>query len=57
MESFRSSALIPTMRIGTPITLEQASDVKFFTSSTDSLTGGDPANSSVPDPNSARAGN
>jgi hypothetical protein len=49
-----SSYVIPTMRIGNPITLEQASDVKFFTSSTDSLTGGDPANSSVPDPNSAR---
>lgn len=49
-----SSSLIPTMRIGAPITLEQASDVKFFTSSTDPLAGGDPANSSVPDPNSAR---
>lgn len=49
-----ASSLIPTMRIGTPITLEQASDVKFFTSSTDPLTGGDLANSSIPDPNSAR---
>jgi hypothetical protein len=54
LDTFSSSHTIPTMRIGFPVTLERASDVKFFTSSTDSLATGDPANSSVPDLNSAR---
>jgi len=54
LDTFSSSHTIPTMRIGVPVTLERASDVKFFTSSTDSLATGDPANSSVPDLNSAR---
>ncbi len=54
LDAFSSSSIIPTMRIGNPITLDRASDVKFFTSSTDSLLLGDPADSSVPDLNSAR---
>ncbi len=54
LDAFSSSSIIPTMRIGNPITLDRASDVKFFTSSTDSLLLGDPADSSIPDLNSAR---
>ena len=54
LDAFRSSSIIPTMRIGNPATLELASDVKFFISSTDPPPPGNPADSSVPDPNSAR---
>ena len=46
--------IIPTMRIGDPVTLGRASDVNFYASSTDSLLSGDSADSSVPDPHSAR---
>ena len=46
--------IIPTMRIGDPVTLGRASDVKFYASSTDSLSSGDSADSSVSDPHSAR---
>ena len=54
LDAFRTSAIIPTLRIGTPITFENAFDVQFFTSSTDPLNTGDSANSSVPDQISAR---
>jgi len=55
LDAFRDSSIIPTLRIGNPITLENAFDVDFFTFSTDDLlTTGDFANSSVPDQNSAR---
>jgi len=54
LDAFRDSSILPTLKIGNPITLENAFDVDFFTSSTDSLTSGDSANSSTPDPNSAR---
>ena len=51
LDVFRESAIIPSMTIGNPITLEGAHDVLFHTSS---LPGGDDANSSVPDSNSDR---
>ena len=54
LDIFRESSIIPTLRIGEPITLEDTSDVDFFTLSTDLLTSGDSANSWVPDENSAR---
>ena len=54
LDAFRDSSLLPTLKIGNPITLEDAFDVDFFTLSTDSLTSGNSANSSVPDPNSVR---
>ena len=54
LDVFRDSSIIPTLRIGSPITLEGAFDVDFFPLSTTSLTLGDSANSDVPDSNSAR---
>ncbi len=51
LDVFRDSAIIPTLKIGNPITLENAQDVQFHTSSP-SLAGGEDANSSVPDLNS-----
>ncbi|MFQ5496394.1 MAG: peptidase [Nitrosopumilus sp.] len=54
LDAFRDTSLIPTMRIGNPVTLEKSLDVEFFTLSDDLLTTGDSANSSVPDQNSAR---
>ncbi len=54
LDAFRDSSILPTLKIGNPITLENAFDVDFFTFSVDSLTSGDSANSSVPDSNSAR---
>ena len=54
LDVFRDSSIIPTLRIGNPITLENAFDVNFFTLSTTPLTSGDSANTSIPDKNSAR---
>ncbi|NNL58642.1 MAG: peptidase, partial [Nitrosopumilus sp.] len=54
LDAFSDTATLPTLKIGKPITLGKASDVKFFTLSTDGLNLGDPVNSSVPDSNSAR---
>jgi hypothetical protein len=54
LEVFRSSAIIPTLEIGTPFTLEDASAVKFYPDSTDALAGGTAIPSSVPDKNSDR---
>ena len=54
LDVFSDFTIIPTLRIGEPITLENAFDVDFFTLSTDALTAGDSVNSSVPDKNSAR---
>jgi len=55
LDVFRESAIIPSMTIGTPITLENSGAVKFYPSSTDNLvTGGYNALSSVPDKNSDR---
>ena len=54
LEVFRSSAIIPTLEIGTPFTLEDASSVKFYPDAMDALVGGTPIPSSVPDKNSDR---
>ena len=55
LDSFRDSSLIPTLRIGNPITLEKSYDVKFYPTSTDNLlTDGHNVISSTPDKNSAR---
>lgn len=55
LDVFRSSSIVPTLQIGFPITLESASNVKFYSSSNEDLvSGGTPAGSSVPDKNSDR---
>ena len=54
LDVFRSTAIIPTLKIGNPVTLESASSVNFYSSSTTSLTGGTSVPSSVPDKNSDR---
>ena len=55
LDVFRNTALIPTLKIGNPVTLEKSSNVKFYTLSTDALTGTSrqPV-SSLHDKNSAR---
>ncbi|NDB89352.1 MAG: peptidase [Nitrosopumilaceae archaeon] len=54
LDVFRSTAIIPTLTIGNPGTLEGASSVKIYTASTDVLTGGTSVSSSVPDKKSDR---
>ena len=51
LDVFRDSALIPTITIGNPITLENANSVEFHSTSP-TISGGDDSNSSVPDTNS-----
>ena len=51
LDVFRDSAIIPTITIGDPTTLEHAHSVEFHSTSP-TITGGDDANSSVPDTNS-----
>lgn len=51
LDVFRDSAIIPTITIGNPVTLENAHSVEFHSSSP-TLTGGDDSDSSVPDSNS-----
>ena len=53
LDVFRASAIIPTITIGKPVTLENAKTVQFHTSSP-TLTGGDDSTSSVPDITSDR---
>jgi len=53
LEVFRSSAIIPSLTIGNPITLEDADSVKIA-NFTDPLAGGTSVSSSVPDTNSDR---
>ncbi len=53
LDVFRESTLIPTLTIGNPITLENAQNIQFHTTSP-TLAGGDTANSSMPDSNSDR---
>ena len=53
LDVFRASAIIPTITIGKPVTLENAKTVQFHTSSP-TLTGGDDSTSSVPDTTSDR---
>jgi len=54
LDAFRDSSILPTLKIGNPITLENAFDVDFFTLSTGSSPIFPAPNSSVPDQNSAR---
>jgi len=54
LDVFKSTAIVPTLKIGNPVTLESASSVNFYDSSTTSLTSGTPIPSSVPDKNSDR---
>ena len=51
LDVFRETAIIPSITIGDPMTLENAQNVLFHTSS---LPVGDDANSSIPDSNSDR---
>ncbi|MEK0320704.1 MAG: peptidase, partial [Nitrosopumilus sp.] len=53
LDVFRATAIIPTITIGNPATFQNGHDVLFHTSSP-TLTGGDDANSSVPDSSSDR---
>ena len=53
LDVFRDTAVIPTMRIGNPVTLEDATDVSFYALSTTALNLGDSADSSIPDETSA----
>lgn len=54
LDVFRSTAIIPTLKIGNPVTLHSASNVKFYTTSTTALASGTSIPSSVPDTNSDR---
>ena len=54
LDIFRDTSLIPTLKIGNPITLKSSSDVKFYSSSTDPLNGGNNAISSIRDEKSER---
>ncbi len=55
LDVFRETAIIPTLKIGDPITLENAINVQFYSDSTDNLTtDGKTANSLVPDKTSDR---
>ncbi|MGI0082041.1 MAG: peptidase, partial [Nitrosopumilaceae archaeon] len=55
LDAFRSSAIIPTLQIGNPVTLQSASSVKFYAESTTPLnTVLTSPSSSVPDTNSDR---
>jgi hypothetical protein len=51
---FRSTAIIPSLQLGDPLTLEKTSSLKFYTASTDPLNGGFVVDFSVPDKNSDR---
>ncbi|WP_343045186.1 peptidase [Nitrosopumilus oxyclinae] len=53
LDVFRSTAIIPSITIGNPVTFQNAQDVQFHSSSP-ILVGGDDSNSSVPDTNSDR---
>jgi hypothetical protein len=54
LDVFRSTAIIPTLKIGNPLTLDGASSVNFYATSTTSLTSGTAIPSSTPDKNSER---
>lgn len=53
LDDFRSSAILPALKLGNPITLNSASNVKFYPNST-GFAGGISIPSNVPDSNSAR---
>ena len=48
------TSLIPTLKIGNPVTLKDSSNVKFYLNSIDSLSSGTTATSSIRDGNSER---
>lgn len=54
LDVFRSTAIIPTLQIGNPVTLQSASNVKFYETSDTDLTAGTLIPSSIPDTNSDR---
>ncbi|MGI0010585.1 MAG: peptidase, partial [Nitrosopumilaceae archaeon] len=54
LDVFRSTAIIPALQIGNPVTLQSALNVKFYAASGTALTGGTSIPSSVPDKNSDR---
>ena len=54
LDVFRSSATIPTLQIGNPLTLQSASNVKFYNTSATALSNGFDIPSSVPDTESDR---
>lgn len=55
LDVFRSSAIIPSLQIGQPLTLDKASTVKFYpTSTSDLVSTGTLIPSSIPDSNSDR---
>ena len=54
LDVFRSSATIPTLQIGNPVTLQGALNVKFYVNSVAPLGGGTPVLSNVPDTKSDR---
>lgn len=55
LDVFRSTAIIPSLQINQPLTLEKASNVKFYpTSTSDLVSTGTSIPSSVPDSNSDR---
>ncbi len=53
LDDFRSSAIIPALKFGNPFTLNSASDVQFYSSSS-GFASPIPAPSTIPDKNSAR---
>jgi len=53
LDDFRSSATLPTLKLGNPVTLNSASNVQFYPSST-GFAGAISVPSNVPDSNSAR---
>ena len=54
LDVFRDTSLIPTLKIGNPITLKDSSNVKFYSTSLDPLSGGTGVVSSTPDDKSER---
>ena len=53
LDAFRDSALLPTIKIGKPVTLERSSNVIFYPNS-NNFSGGQTASSSIIDRNSER---
>ena len=54
LDVFRNTSLIPTLKIGNPVTLKDSSNVKFYSTSIDPLAGGTSVVSSILDDKSER---
>ena len=54
LDVMRETSLIPTLKIGNPITLKDSSNVKFYHTSTDSLSAGNSVDSFIHDIHSER---